>query len=376
MLSTPCREAARRLAQTRHAQRAARRPRSLLSVADLDAGALAAIVANGLEIKQRPGDYADALAQVAVALLFQKTSTRTRCSFEAATREMGAHCSYLEWSRSNFLLADARDEVIVLSRYYDVIVARVDRHRTLQIMAGHAEVPVVNGLSDREHPCQAVADLLTLAEYFGPDLGGLRLTWVGDGNNVCRSLVRAAAPLGVECTLCCPEGHRLDAACLAGGAAMVRHESDPRAAVRGADVVYTDTWVSMGQEQQMVERQRRFAGLQVDSGLMALAAPGALFMHCLPAHPGQEVSAEVLRSSRPIVFDQAENRKHAPRKTPGRPKFSGPPRGAGWAQPSPGGARRRFCCGWIESMAAWVRAAAARRRRSRARAAPPRLGVL
>lgn len=311
MLSIPCREAAWRLAQTRHARRAACRPASLLSAADLDTDALAAILADGLEIKRCPGDYADALAHVAVALLFQKTSTRTRCSFEAATREMAAHCSYLDWSRSNFMLADVRDEVIVLSRYYDVIVARVDRHRTLQVMAEHAEVPVVNGLSDREHPCQAVADLLTLAEYFGPDLRGLRLAWVGDGNNVCRSLVQAAARLGVECTLCSPEGHWLDAAGLPGGAAMVRHEADPRAAVRGVDVVYTDTWVSMGQEQQMAERQRRFAGLQVDSGLMALAAPGALFMHCLPAHPGHEVSAQVLRSPRSIVFDQAENRKHA-----------------------------------------------------------------
>jgi ornithine carbamoyltransferase len=311
MSHEPADRPALQLARLRHAQRTARRPRSLLAIDELDAAELDALAALGLEMKRRPADFADALAGASIALLFQKTSTRTRCAFEAAAREMGGHASYLDWSRSNFVLADLRDEAVVLSRFHDLVVARVDRHETLRVMADHGEVPVVNGLCDRHHPCQAISDMVTLREYFGADLRGLRLTWIGDGNNVCRSLVQAAALLGIETTLCSPAGHRLDEASVRAAGALVREEDDPRAAVAGADVVYTDTWVSMGQEGELAERLRRFAPLRVDAALMAAAGPQALFMHCLPAHPGQEVSAEVLRSPRSIVFDQAENRKHA-----------------------------------------------------------------
>lgn len=298
-------------AARRDAERRAVRPHSFVTLDDIDARALAHVVDHGLEIKRRPGQYAAALAGRAVALLFQKTSTRTRCSFAAAARESGAQVDYLDWSRSNFVLAELRDEIAVMSRYYDLIVARVDCHESLRVMAAHSEVPIVNGLCDRHHPCQAVSDMLTLKEYFGADLRGLRLAYIGDGNNVCRSLVQAATRFGVEVTLSSPVGHELDDVSASQGGALIRRVADPRAAVEGVDVVYTDTWVSMGQEAELAARQAALAGWQVDASLMDAAPRHALFMHCLPAHPGLEVTAEVLRSPRSIVLDQAENRKHA-----------------------------------------------------------------
>jgi len=305
------RAAALALATARDARHRAARPRSFVTLDDLDPRALAHVVEQGLAIKRRPGDFAQALAGRAVALLFQKASTRTRCSFEAAAREMGARADYLDWSRSNFVLAELRDEIAVMSRYCDLVVARVDHHESLRTMAAHSEVPVVNGLCDQHHPCQAVADVLTLQEYFGTDLRGLRLAYLGDGNNVCRSLVQAATRLGVEVTLSSPAGYALDDVTVGPAGPLVRRVADPRAAVEDADVVYTDTWVSMGQEAQLEQRRAAFAGWQVDARLMASAPAHALFMHCLPAHPGLEVTADVLRSARSIVLDQAENRKHA-----------------------------------------------------------------
>ena len=305
------RDAALALATRRDHERRALRPRSFITLDDIDARALSQVVDQALAAKRGLADGAGALAGRSVALLFQKTSTRTRCSFAAAAREAGAQADYLDWSRSNFVLAELRDEIAVLSRYYDLIVARVDRHESLRVMAAHSEVPVVNGLCDRHHPCQAVSDVMTLKEYFGADLRGLRLAWLGDGNNVCRSLVQAATRSGVEVTLSSPAGHELDDVTACQGGALVRRVADPRAAVEGADVVYTDTWVSMGQEAELAARKAALAGWQVDVRLMDAAPRHALFMHCLPAHPGLEVTAGVLRSPRSIVLDQAENRKHA-----------------------------------------------------------------
>ena len=305
------RAAALALAARRDVERRAVRPHSFVTLDDIDARALAHVVDHGLEMKRRPGHHAAALAGRAVALLFQKTSTRTRCSFAAAAREMGAETDYLDWSRSNFVLAELRDEISVMSRYYDLIVARVDSHESLRAMAAHSEVPIVNGLCDLHHPCQAVSDVLTLKEYFGADLRGLRLAYVGDGNNVCRSLVQAATRFGVEVTLSSPVGYELDDVTASQGGALLRRVADPSAAVEGVDVVYTDTWVSMGQEAELEARKAALAGWQVDARLMDAAPRHALFMHCLPAHPGLEVTAEILRSPRSIVLDQAENRKHA-----------------------------------------------------------------
>ena len=311
MITRSQRAAAADLARERFAVRRARKPRSFLSVAELDAFTLGGLVDLGLEIKHKSDEFGDALRDRSVALLFQKTSTRTRCSFEAAALEMNAQASYIDWSRSNFVLADLRDEVIVMSRYYDMVVARVDDHRTLQVMAEESEVPIVNGLCDRHHPCQAVSDILTLREYFGSDLRGLRIAFIGDENNVYRSLVQAAALVGARVTVCSPVAYRLGEALEPFAAECVMRADDPFDAVAAADVVYTDTWVSMGQEREMAERLNAFEGLCVDERLMAATPADTLFMHCLPAHPGQEVSAGVLRSPRSIVFEQAENRKHA-----------------------------------------------------------------
>ena len=309
-LDSAHRAAALALAAHRDAERCAVRPHSLITLDDIDARALANVVDRGLEMKRRPGLHAAALTGCAIALLFQKTSTRTRCSFAAAARETGAQADYLDWSRSNFVLAELRDEIAVMSRYYDLIVARVDRHESLRVMAAHSEVPIVNGLCDLHHPCQAVSDVLTLKEYFGVDLRGLRLAYVGDGNNVCRSLVQAATRFGVEVTLSSPAGHELDEVTACQGGALVRRVADPRAAVEGVDVVYTDTWVSMGQEAELEARRAALAGWQVNAGLMDAAPRHALFMHCLPAHRGEEVSGAVIDGRQSVVWEEAENRLH------------------------------------------------------------------
>jgi hypothetical protein len=184
----------------------------------------------------------------------------------------------------------------VLSRYADIIVARVKQHQILEVMAAHSEVPVINGLCDQDHPCQALADFLTLSEYYGRDLSGLTVAWIGDGNNVCRSLVHAATALGVRVRLSSPPGYRLDGKTVAGSNGLATHAASPSEAVAGADAIYTDTWISMGQESEREERLRVFLPYQVNAALMAAAPAHALVMHCLPAKPGYEITAEVLRS--------------------------------------------------------------------------------
>ncbi len=306
----PGRDAAAALAAARYTDRMARRPRSFLSIEQLSPAELQSLIDDAIVAKAQPEAWAGALAGQAVALLFQKTSTRTRCSFEIAAADLGAHASYIDWQTSNFVLADLRDEVRVLSRYYQLIVARVMRHATLDIMAAETEVPVINGLCDRMHPCQALTDYMTMTEYFGA-LGGLHLTYLGDANNVCTSLMQGAIKLGVHMRICSPPTHGPDPALVAGSGGLIEVVAEPADAVRGADVIYTDTWVSMGQEQEQAARLRVFAPYQVNSALLASAPASALIMHCLPAHPGREITAECLRAPRSLVFDQAENRKHA-----------------------------------------------------------------
>jgi ornithine carbamoyltransferase len=298
------------LAQQRFEERMTRHPRSFLSVEDLTSAETKNILRRGIEMKKDPNDSSTDMQNQSVALLFQKTSTRTRCSFENAAAELGAFPSYIDWKTSNFVLADLQDEVIVLSRFYDMIVARVNKHETLVTMAKHSESPVINGLCDKGHPCQALADVMTMNEHFGSALEGLRITYIGDGNNVCRSLVHAAIKVGAKVNLCSPELYALDEETVASGNGLVVRVANPTEAVRDADVIYTDTWVSMGEEAETKERLAAFKHYQVNEQLINSAPSRALFMHCLPAHPGQEVTPEVLRSPRSIVFDQAENRKH------------------------------------------------------------------
>jgi ornithine carbamoyltransferase len=311
MVDIAKRDRAFELAEQRFAERLKRKPCSFLSLQTLTPLEMKTIIRRGIEMKNRPGDFSQVLHGMSVALLFQKTSTRTRCSFENAVVELGAFPSYMDWKTSNFVLADLSDEVKVLSRYYDLIVARVFKHETLVTMARESEVPIVNGLCDREHPCQALTDFMTIAEYFGENLEGLRIAYLGDGNNVCRSLVHGAIHMGVQVNLCSPERYALDDETVAAGKGLITRTTHPLDAVRDADIIYTDTWVSIGDEAETQERLAAFEAYQVNAQLLAFAPPQVLFMHCLPAHPNQEVTPEILRSPRSLAFDQAENRCHA-----------------------------------------------------------------
>ena len=247
----------------------------------------------------------DSLAGRSIALVFERPSTRTRISFDVGVAELGAHPVVLRGDEMQLSRGEsAGDTARVLSRMVDAIVIRSGSHETVAELAAAAEVPVVNGLTPLHHPCQAIADLLTLRERFG-DLQGLRLAYVGDGNNVARSLAILGELAGVEVVVAAPPGYQLDDA---HGAQLT---DDPRAAAAEADALYTDVWISMGDE---AEAQRRLADLapyRLDADLLAAAKERAIILHCLPAHPGQEITADVLYGERSAVWDQAENRLHA-----------------------------------------------------------------
>jgi ornithine carbamoyltransferase len=269
-------------------------------------------------IKADPQAYRAALAGRTLAMIFEKPSTRTRVSFEAGMFELGGLAMFLDSDSLQLQRGEpVADTARVLSRYVDGIVARVNSHETVLTLAQHASVPVINGLSDRLHPCQALADFFTLRERRGR-LEGLTLTYVGDGNNVCHELMLGAAKLGVRMRVATPKGFEPDPAVTASAAQEARRAGgaapelghDPLQAARGADAIYTDVWVSMGQEQEADARRRVFAGFSVTEEMMSLAGPEAVFMHCLPAHRGEEVAAGVIDGARSIVFDQAENRLH------------------------------------------------------------------
>ena len=283
----------------------------LLEVDDLTATELTAVL--DLAEQRRPPQV---LRGRGVALLFEKPSLRTRNATEMAVVQLGGHPVSLRAEEVDVDVREpAADAARVLSRYHAVIGARVFEHAKLARLAEAATVPVVNLLSDDSHPCQALADLLTMRQRWGT-LAGRRVAYVGDGNNVCRSLVLAAALAGMEARVAAPAGFALpaevvDRANALGGAVVIANS--PEEAVAGADAVYTDVWASMGQEDDAARRRLAFAGYTVDGQLMARAAEGALFLHCLPAHRGDEVSAGVLDGPASVVWQQAENRMHAMR---------------------------------------------------------------
>ncbi len=253
-----------------------------------------------------------------LALLFEKPSLRTRVSFDVAMRQLGGDCIYLSPAEVGLGTREPVEDVArVMSRYVDCIAARTFAHETVEELARWADVPVINALSQGEHPCQALADVLTIREKKGR-LEGVSLAFVGDGNNTARSLCLAAAMSGMEFRFASPEGYDLPEATVARARGLARDAGgsvaclrDPGEAVKGALVVYTDVWASMGQEEESAARREAFQGYEVDSRLMSLAAPEAIFMHDLPAHRGEEVSAEVIEGPQSAVFDQAENRLHA-----------------------------------------------------------------
>ncbi len=290
--------------------------KDITRLADLAQHEIADILATAAEFKRNPGSVAGALAGRSVCMLFEKASLRTRMSFEVGCFRMGAQAIYLDHRDTPLgtreTLADYGHN---LERWCHAIVARVNSHATITGLAAATRVPVVNALCDLHHPCQALADLQTLLER-GFDLNHSRLAWVGDGNNVCHSLVEAASILGFGITVVTPKGFEPDAGivsqCVARSmrtGARIEVTDDVRA-ISGAFAVYTDTWISMGQ-QDSAEKKARFEPYQVDRELMSIAGPKALFMHCLPAHRGEEVTDEVIDSTSSVVFDQAENRMHA-----------------------------------------------------------------
>ena len=285
--------------------------RHFLAIPDLSRAELLGLLALGE--RMRRGAYAARpLAGRALAMIFAKSSTRTRVSFEVGTFHLGGHALFLSGRDVQLGRGEpVADTARVLSRYADGIMIRTFAHAEVEEFARHATVPVINGLTDLLHPCQVLADLLTVQQHLG-GVEGRRVAWVGDGNNMANSWLNAAYRLGFELALACPEGYEPDAAILerARGAAPVRLVRDPREAAEGADVVCTDVWASMGQEGEQEQRARAFARYQVDAALMGRAAPDAIFLHCLPAHRGEEVAAEVIDGPRSRVWDEAENRLH------------------------------------------------------------------
>jgi ornithine carbamoyltransferase len=272
---------------------------------ELSAAALAAILGRALELKRDPLS-SRALAGRAVALIFQRPSTRTRVSFEVGIAELGGHALVLRADELQLSRGESwRDTALVLSRHVAAVGLRTGPDEHLAELIEHASVPVFNMLTAGHHPCQALADLLTLREVFGR-LEGLRLAYVGDGNNVARSLAILGALAGVEVWVAAPPGHQLDPV---AGAHLTE---DPREAAAGADALYTDVWVSMSDDpEQAQERRRALAPYRLDEALLEHAAPHAIALHCLPAHPGEEITEGVLYGDRQRIWDQAENRRHA-----------------------------------------------------------------
>jgi ornithine carbamoyltransferase len=291
-------------------------PSDFLEVDDLDPATLAALLDRAEAWKRAPQRVPALLAGRGVAMLFEKPSARTRTSTEMAAATLGAHPVYL---RSDEVGLETREPTADVARtlagYCDILCARVFAHTTLEIMAAAVDIPIVNLLSDRAHPCQALADLLTLRELFG-DLDGRRVAYIGDGNNVAASLAFGAALSGLELTIASPVGYALDDDVIErarnlGG--VIEPTTDPFDAVRDADAVYTDVWTSMGQEDERDRRLTAFRDYAVDAKLMANAGPNAYFLHCLPAHRGEEVTAEIMDGPQSVVWQQAENRMHATR---------------------------------------------------------------
>jgi ornithine carbamoyltransferase len=291
--------------------------RDFLSLHDLDAAEMAALLDLAANVKARPWDYSRALAGKAAALIFEKPSLRTRVTFEVGMAQLGGTATYLAPADISLGRREAvKDVARNLGRWVQVLIIRTFGHEILEEMGREASIPVINALSDLLHPCQAVADVLTIREYKG-NLKGLKLTYVGDGNNVAHSLLQAGAKLGLHVTVACPRGFEPDAVVFrqarqdaeATGARLLV-VNDPADGVFDADAVYTDVWTSMGQESEAAARRDTFAPFQVNSYLMSLAKPNAIFLHCLPAHRGEEVTDQVLDGPQSVVLDQAENRLH------------------------------------------------------------------
>ncbi len=295
--------------------RTLRRKRDFLRLTDLSRQELLGLLERGAEWKLLGQDGPRPLGKKAIGLIFEKASTRTRVSFEVAAHQLGAHSLMLSPGDMQLGRGEpVKDTARVLARYLDALVVRTFAHSKIEEMAAYADVPVVNALTDASHPCQLLADLLTVSERLGADAlsrGDLEVAWIGDGNNMANSWLEACALLGFKLRLACPQGYDPDPALLARAGARAALVREPREAARGAHVLNTDVWASMGQEAEAEERRRRFHGYVVDRALLQVADPGAIVLHCLPAHRGEEIAEDVLEGPKSAVFDEAENRLHA-----------------------------------------------------------------
>jgi ornithine carbamoyltransferase len=289
--------------------------KDFLSLRDLSSEEIAGLLRRAVDLKMRNSFGGASLAGKSIGLLFEKPSTRTRVSFEVGICQMGGHAISLNPSELQLGRGETMsDTAKTLSRYLDGIVIRTFAHSTLKEFAAHASIPVINGLSDLHHPCQILADLMTMIEK-KRWLKGLKVAFIGDGNNVCNSLVEAASLMEFNLTVACPEGFEPDSEILENARSAAKSEivvlNDPREAAGMADVVYTDVWVSMGQEEHSDDKKKRLRDYQINSRLLSCARKDVTVLHCLPAHRGEEITDEVMDGPHSAVFDQAENRLHA-----------------------------------------------------------------
>jgi ornithine carbamoyltransferase len=291
--------------------------KDLISIKDLTSREIEAIFLLTDQLKKDPKAFGSVLTGKTLALIFQKPSNRTRVSFEVGMYQLGGNAIYLSPGEINLGVRESiKDVAKTLSRYVDGIVLRTFEHKNCLEMAAYSDKPVINGLSDFSHPCQALADVYTVKEKL-KDIDKATLAYVGDGNNVCNSLLYTCSKIGMNIAIAAPKGYAPDKAVLkeSRSLAALKHKeiklfNDPKEAVKGADVIYTDVWASMGQEKEAKERGKAFKNFQINSALVKLAKQNVLVMHCLPAHRGQEITDEVIDSKNSVVFDQAENRLH------------------------------------------------------------------
>lgn len=291
--------------------------KDFLSIADLTNAQLGEIFALTDKIKKNKWRFSKSLTGKALALIFQKPSNRTRVSFEVGMYQLGGAAIYLGPDEINLGVRESVEDIAkTLSRYIDGIVLRTFEHKNILELAGYAAVPVINGLSDLLHPCQALADIYTVRENF-KKIKGITVAYIGDGNNVCNSLLHACVKTGVNINVATPKGYEPDRGVsdesrqiAKSTKAKINLYNRPEEAIKDADVVYTDVWVSMGQEEESGMRKELFKGFQINKSIMKLAKNNALVMHCLPAHRGEEITDDVMRSRNSVIFDQAENRLH------------------------------------------------------------------
>ncbi|UTW03938.1 ornithine carbamoyltransferase [Amphritea atlantica] len=287
--------------------------RHFLTLLDLTPDELNKLIRRATELKQirNNGEIYEPLSNQVMAMIFEKSSTRTRVSFEAGMAHLGGHALFLSSRDTQLGRGEPiEDSARVISSMCDVVMIRTFEHETVTTFAAHSRVPVINALTDDYHPCQLLADMQTFLEHRG-DIKGKTVSWIGDGNNMCNSYINAARQFDFKLQVACPEGFDPNAELLAANSDRVVIFRTPEEAVKGSHLVVTDVWASMGQEDEQKEREREFKGYQVTPELMDLADPDAIFMHCLPAHRGEEVSAEMMDDPRSVVFDEAENRLHA-----------------------------------------------------------------